>query len=504
MATSAEELSILGQRAQALQQYQDSHMNLLTDLYAFSQKLELKFAQETRSLKKALQEAELDLVDARNSRREHQQKAQDLQEQLQRLDVTNSQNSHPYVAVLIDGDGCLFQNHYIEDGNEGGKSASYAMRAAIIEKCQLTPKTDIVVKICANQGGLATALRQSGSINNEQTFRQFCIGFTQSKASFDYVDVGPGKERADAKIRESARWHLNNANCKMVILGISHDSGYAPFIDELHSTTDARNRLHILEGFPTVRELKAFGLPTINLNDTVFRDDKIVVDRTNSGFGNSNGHKAASNGAVTPPEPVQAPVYAPNSPPGPRPSEVPKEKTKKITTPNSSYATTAVIRPGGAPGPPPMKFPAATVQRTAAAIATATAKAMKKSEPAWSPGPRGLDQPVTFVPTYVDSVKKRKGAEKFCNTFVLCGYCTKDYCEYNHKLKASPEEKKALAFLMRQSPCTFGQECSNDDCIYGHNCPSVINGNCMQPYCRFPSKLHPPKTKFKQPFFGDD
>jgi hypothetical protein len=32
-------------------------------------------------------------------------------------------------------------------------------------------------------------------------FRDFAIGFTQGKASFEFVDVGHGKERADSKIR---------------------------------------------------------------------------------------------------------------------------------------------------------------------------------------------------------------------------------------------------------------------------------------------------------------
>lgn len=32
-------------------------------------------------------------------------------------------------------------------------------------------------------------------------FREFAQGFTGAKATFDFVDVGPGKERADGKIR---------------------------------------------------------------------------------------------------------------------------------------------------------------------------------------------------------------------------------------------------------------------------------------------------------------
>lgn len=59
------------------------------------------------------------------------------------------------------------------------------------------------------------------------------IGFTQAKASFDFIDVGHGKERAMEKIKELTRFHLKNQNCKQILLGISHDAGYAPFLDEV-------------------------------------------------------------------------------------------------------------------------------------------------------------------------------------------------------------------------------------------------------------------------------
>jgi hypothetical protein len=31
--------------------------------------------------------------------------------------------------------------------------------------------------------------------------KDFALGFTQAKASFDFIDVGYGKERADSKIK---------------------------------------------------------------------------------------------------------------------------------------------------------------------------------------------------------------------------------------------------------------------------------------------------------------
>jgi hypothetical protein len=52
-----------------------------------------------------------------------------------------------------------------------------------------------------NLGGLAKAMVRDGSIQNAQDLKDFALGFTQAKASFDFIDVGHGKERADSKIK---------------------------------------------------------------------------------------------------------------------------------------------------------------------------------------------------------------------------------------------------------------------------------------------------------------
>lgn len=61
----------------------------------------------------------------------------------------------------------------------------------------------MMAKVCANITGLAKAMQRDGSISSAEDFRDFTLGFTQGKASFDFVDVGHGKERADSKIKGS-------------------------------------------------------------------------------------------------------------------------------------------------------------------------------------------------------------------------------------------------------------------------------------------------------------
>jgi hypothetical protein len=57
-----------------------------------------------------------------------------------------------------------------------------------------------MAKVCTNIAGLSKALLRDESLDNPNVFKDFTIGFTQGKASFEFVDVGHGKERADSKI----------------------------------------------------------------------------------------------------------------------------------------------------------------------------------------------------------------------------------------------------------------------------------------------------------------
>lgn len=67
----------------------------------------------------------------------------------------------------------------------------------------------------ANVGGLSKALYNEGCIEQLNQFRDFTLGFTQAKASFDFIDVGFGKERADAKIRGTKHPTTLTANHSM-------------------------------------------------------------------------------------------------------------------------------------------------------------------------------------------------------------------------------------------------------------------------------------------------
>jgi hypothetical protein len=233
---------------------------------------------------------------------------------------------------------------------------------------------------------------------------------------------------------------LRNHNCKHILLGVSHDAGYAPFLDEVLRDESITRRVTILEGSPIVRELSATGVRVINFNE-IFRCEKLV-DRV------------------------------PSSSPAP-PSTWAGVTSTSLSTP-----------------PPSVPLP----------LAVKNGNVSVRLKVTWNPGPRGLDEPITVNAATLDKIKRRTSTNKLCNNHYLRGPCAKgDECCFEHNYKATEEDLKAIAYLTRLNPCLNGQDCELEYCIYGHHCPSTVNGVCAQFGCRFSKEEHPPNTAIKHP-----
>jgi hypothetical protein len=104
--------------------------------------------------------------------------------------------------MLADLHDLQFNTELVQQGLDGGKKAANALRNAVLEQCSdLSEDTEVIAKVCANVSGLGKAMKRDGCLENPEDLRDFTLGFTQGKASFDFVDVGHGKERADSKIK---------------------------------------------------------------------------------------------------------------------------------------------------------------------------------------------------------------------------------------------------------------------------------------------------------------
>lgn len=494
MTTLQPDLQVYLDRYHVLVASQDTSNKLIEDLIVYANSTGHDLRQENTTLQERLRDAQLDLEDATRSRRELQQQLTAANAKLSQynMDNENLKSRNPYVMVLIDGDGTFFLDEYIKQGVEGGKKAAKALRSAIIDQCSdLDDDVEVLAKVCANLNGLAKTMTRHGVVDNHEELRNFMLGFTQAKASFDFIDVGHGKERADSKIKEAARFNLKNHNCKKILLGISHDAGYAPFLDEILRSDHITRRVCIIEGSPVVRELENTGAAILSF-DHIFAKEKFVERK-----GSSASYLQAN-----------APPFVTN---GNHPGSQPPTPHQPLV-PHTWAGVTSVAPP--LTTPPPLVFPVAIKNGAAAAnAAAAAASTIITPHPKikWNPGPRGLDDTLVIQASVLAKIKQRTGNNKLCNNHYLRGPCAKmDECPFEHKYKATEEDIKAISFLTRLNPCVNGQDCEIE-CIYGHHCPSwgldltkcggqrSDEGVCGAFGCRFAKDAHPPDTVIKHP-----
>ena len=99
--------------------------------------------------------------------------------------------------MLIDGDGMIFDDRLIQNGEAGGREAAGLLWNAVMDHFQndasLPSDVKIVTRIYANLKGLGDVCKKSGLLSTPSTIEDFARGFTGSKQLFDFVDVGAGK-----------------------------------------------------------------------------------------------------------------------------------------------------------------------------------------------------------------------------------------------------------------------------------------------------------------------
>lgn len=109
------------------------------------------------------------------------------------------------MTVLVDGDGAIFRDEFYENPAEGAQKASVALQQEVRNYLKQTQPdledVPILLRIFVNLHGLAVVLRSLDIIGSEKDIRLFAEYFNKSRAEFDMVDVGSGKENADAKMR---------------------------------------------------------------------------------------------------------------------------------------------------------------------------------------------------------------------------------------------------------------------------------------------------------------
>ncbi|KAI5116544.1 hypothetical protein M0805_004327 [Coniferiporia weirii] len=214
---------------------------------------------------------------AERDRRQYEDEKLTLQRRINDLEAMQDS----MILCVIDGDGNIFNDHLLSAGLEGGREAARTLTSGIADYLQGIIQGQYVqgrftfwLSIYFNRRGLQDTLVKSNVCTLDQ-FEAFLVGFSQASPRFLLVDVGHGKEAADAKIKEYLQTYTRFPQTKKVFFGGGHDNGYLPTLTALENER-LLDKLVILKGYRDIAtELKALRLPTLSL-DNLFRADKLA------------------------------------------------------------------------------------------------------------------------------------------------------------------------------------------------------------------------------------
>lgn len=198
------------------------------------------------------------LVDDYKRLRSDYEEERDSRERYKQM--ARGQERNPFVLVLIDGDGYVFDDDLISNGAEGGQKAAgllnemvkNSLRARGLDHCR------ILVRVYANLAGLSKALSKVKLAGPEKrSLAPFVANFNRSNDLFDFVDTGELKENADFKIRAMFRQFAENAQCRHIYFACCHDVGY---LSELTPYINNRDRITLVRTPAFHQEFSKLGM----------------------------------------------------------------------------------------------------------------------------------------------------------------------------------------------------------------------------------------------------
>jgi hypothetical protein len=427
--------------------------------------------------------------------------------------MARGQERNPFVLVLVDGDGYIFDDDLVSNGAEGGQRAAHLLDESIkaslrmrgLENCR------VMVRVYTNLVGLSKVLSRLKLCGAEKrSLAAFAANFTRSNELFDFVDAGELKENADSKIRALFRQFVDNTQCRHIYFAGCHDVGY---INELLPHKNNREKITLVKNYATHPEFTRLGMRL---------EDFPGIFRT------------------TPVDPSSAPTQPYKAPP--TPSKIPasngtpeQAKAKpcyfyqkgnckygdhcanlhvKSTSMNGSYAlqdlnspaaNAANWRPNGAEN----KF-----------VPTSDTEFMRPNHPASQSTPPSADMNFASVLPGANSIPdgfvainakgerldvymppvhaedrarftQRIAKQKLCNKFYLTG---DDHdpstCGFDHS-PIDDSLRNYLRSIAASTPCTRRSACRNLNCLNGHICQKP---DCKyrggKTYCKLPGPIH--------------
>lgn len=184
-------------------------------------------------------------------------------------ELASIKNDQSLVVCLLDGDGAIFSPEYLKQGEHGGRRAAEALANGLIGHFRSNgelppPGMRIMTFIFLAKTGLETTLERLG-ICSPEDLTAFFKGFVQAHPTFNIIDAGPGKEKADHKLREHLDIFLRNPQTSKIFFGGSHDNGYVGNLVAAQ-TNGYIKKIVILRSYATLaREIQNLHLPSLDI-----------------------------------------------------------------------------------------------------------------------------------------------------------------------------------------------------------------------------------------------
>ncbi|KAG0161163.1 hypothetical protein PDIDSM_8696 [Penicillium digitatum] len=434
--------------------------------------------QRVTALESSFQQEKLDHERETRFNREVQVHEMELMDQISV--VKKMMDREPFVVLLLDGEGIIFKDEFLQLGEQGGRNAAKqlwkSLQGYVTTILSTITEPKIMTKIYLNVKGLVETYFRGGIALEASTVSEFIRGFNESASFFEIVDVGTGKTKAHDKIKEAFKLYLYNCHCHQLFLGCPSNEEYARSLTELISGANYKGRVSLVEGLPLEKEFDYFREQDYRITQfpDVFRTTKIA------------------------PITLTAQI-APNAPSWAAPwkSAIPS-RTLLTPSPTQQFQT---------PAPPSRTSTSTSVSNLGAPLAPVTNKPESSDFQVVRSKPPGASPPKTvernkfgqrvdrldFKSIPRDDLNKLKKL-KLCNYHFLLGECpNEENCYHDHDRKLTRQDLHILSAIARMTPCRFGLECDDVECIYGHRCPQSEPGKktCFRgDSCRFEPVAH--------------
>ncbi|PBK69703.1 hypothetical protein ARMSODRAFT_1018456 [Armillaria solidipes] len=386
-------------------------------------------------------------------------------------EILASQLQGHRVVTLIDGDGAIFASELIAQGLAGGHVAAQKLSDSILQHLGANygaNQYQLWVYIFYNKRGLVETFGRLGLTTLKIKFDDFAMGFNQAAERFLMVDVGNGKEAADAKIKAHLEDDIRLPQTSKVIFAGCHDNGY---VTNLRSqiTAGYKQKLILLKSYTDMAAgISELDLPTLTIPE-LFMPQKLGQPLSSV----PPGLATVRRSSFVIPRPAMPPSITSDTP----------AAVQKPMAPDPNGPSSAV------PDQEPI-----SVQRPSLPLpsyAFAISNERRSETPDLDSGSDDSDDSddlsveafvsSSFTSRHIDPhIPLSKHKPPPCTLFYLANCKHGADCRYAHDYILDSEHFNEIRTNAKKAPCPYvnkGETCIwGEDCCYGHVCP--MSGNC--------------------------